>query len=89
MDKYQENEEGFKKTSTLNKTDSLKGRLMIIHGSIDPTVVWQNSQMFINKCIENDVLIDYMIYPNHEHNVGGKDRVHLTKTIIRYFNEHL
>ena len=89
MDRYQENPEGFEKTSLLNKTDKLTGRLMIIHGGMDPTVVWQNSQMFLNQCIKNGVLVDYMIYPNHEHNVRGKDRDHLMRTITRYFNEHL
>jgi dipeptidyl-peptidase-4 len=89
MDTPQENPEGFAKTSLLDKTDSLKGRLLIIHGGIDPTVVWQNSQMFLNKCIETGTLIDYMVYPNHEHNVRGKDRVHLIRTIVRYFDEHL
>ena len=89
MDTPQENPDGFELTSLLNKTDSLKGRLLIIHGGVDPTVVWQNSQMFLNKCIETGTLIDYMVYPNHEHNVLGKDRVHLIKTIIRYFDEHL
>ncbi len=89
MDTPQENPEGFEKTSLLDKTDSLKGRLLIIRGGIDPTVVPQHSQMFLNKCIETGTLIDYMVYPNHEHNVRGKDRVHLIRTIVRYFDEHL
>ena len=89
MDTPQENPEGFEKTSLLNKTDKLKGRLLIIHGGIDPTVVWQNSLMFLNKCIETGTLIDYMVYPNHEHNVRGKDRIHLIRTIARYFDDHL
>ncbi len=89
MDTYKENPEGFEKTSLLNKAQKLKGRLMIIHDGMDKTVVWQNSQMFLNKCIENKVLIDYMVYPNHKHNVRGKDRDHLMRTITRYFNEHL
>ncbi len=89
MDKPQENPEGYEKASLLNKTDKLKGRLMIIHGCIDPVVVWQHSLQFVNKCIENKVLLDYFVYPNHEHNVRGLDRVHLMRTITRYFDDHL
>jgi dipeptidyl-peptidase-4 len=43
----------------------------------------------VKKCVEEGVLIDYMIYPEHEHNVSGKDRIHLMKTITRYLQEHL
>ncbi len=89
MDTPQENPEGYEKASLLNKTDKLKGRLMIIHGCIDPVVVWQHSLQFLNKCIENKVLVDYFVYPNHEHNVRGLDRVHLMRTITRYFDDHL
>ena len=89
MDTPQENPEGYAKASLLNKTDKLKGRLMIIHGCIDPVVVWQHSLQFLNKCIENKVLVDYFVYPNHEHNVRGLDRVHLMRTITRYFDDHL
>ncbi len=89
MDTPQENPEGYEKASLLNKTDKLTGRLMIIHGSIDPVVVWQHSLQFLNKCIENKVLVDYFVYPNHEHNVRGMDRVHLMRTITRYFDDHL
>ncbi len=89
MDKPQENPEGYKNSSLINKVDDLKGRLMIIHGSIDPTVVWQHSQLFLRECVKKGKLIDYMIYPTHPHNVRGKDRVHLMNTVSRYFEDHL
>ena len=89
MDTPQENPEGYEKASLLNKADKLKGRLMIIHGCIDPVVVWQHSLQFLNKCIEKKILVDYFVYPNHEHNVRGLDRVHLMRTITRYFDDHL
>jgi len=89
MDTPQENPEGYAKNSLLDKVEKLKGRLMIIHGGIDNTVVWQHSQDFVKHCIDKGVLLDYFIYPTHEHNVRGKDRVHLMRKITRYFDDFL
>lgn len=89
MDTPEENPEGYKASSLLNQVENLKGRLLIIHGGIDPTVVWQNSLMFVRECIKHDVQVDYFVYPRHEHNVLGKDRVHLMKKVSRYFDDFL
>jgi dipeptidyl-peptidase 4 len=89
MDTPQENEKGYENANLLNSAKMLKDRLMLIHGTVDPVVVWQHSQEMVKKCVEEGVLIDYMIYPEHEHNVSGKDRIHLMKTITRYLQEHL
>jgi dipeptidyl-peptidase-4 len=89
MDTPQENPEGYSKTSLLDKAENLKGRLLIIHGGVDPVVVWQHSQDFVKNCIEKGVLLDYFIYPTHEHNVRGKDRVHLMTKITQYFDDFL
>jgi len=89
MDTPQENPEGYAESNLVNYVKNLKGRLMLIHGTVDPTVVWQNSLSFIDACVENQILIDYMVYPEHPHNVRGKDRVHLMKTVTRYFLDNL
>ncbi len=89
MDTPQTNPEGYAKTSLLTKAKGLKGRLLMIHGAVDPVVVWQNSQAFLNACVKDGVLIDYMVYPSHEHNVRGMDRIHLMRTITRYFDDFL
>jgi dipeptidyl-peptidase 4 len=89
MDTPQENPDGYEKTSCLNKAQLLKGKLLIIHGAIDPTVVWQNSLLFIEGCIKNKRQVDYFVYPTHEHNVTGPDRFHLMEKVTEYFNENL
>jgi dipeptidyl-peptidase-4 len=33
--------------------------------------------------------VDYFPYPCHEHNVSGKDRVHLNDKIVMYFEDYL
>lgn len=89
MDTPQENPEGYEQTSLLNKVDQLKGRLLLIHGTVDPTVVWQNSLTFVQECVKKGVLVDYFPYPGHEHGVRGKDGLHLKKKIMQYYNDFL
>ncbi len=89
MDMPDENPEGYKKTNVNLRVDNLKGRLLVIHGAIDPTVVWQHSMQFIEHCIKSRKQVDYFVYPRHEHNVLGPDRVHLMEKVTRYFNDFL
>lgn len=89
MDTPESNPEGYAANSLLSKVDNLKGDLMIIHGGMDPVVVWQHSQEYLNAAIKARKQVDYFIYPNHEHNVGGWDRIHLMDKITRYFEDKL
>lgn len=89
MDRPQENPEGYRNANLLNYVKDLQGKLLVIHGAQDNTVVWQNSLQFINKCIEEGKQVDYFVYPLHEHNVRGADRAHLFKKIYQYFEDYL
>ena len=84
-----ENSEGYQKTSLINKAADLKGKLLICQGAIDPVVLWQHSLSFVRACVVNNVQVDYFPYPRHEHNVMGKDRVHLHDKISMYFEDYL
>jgi len=89
MDTPQENPEGYELTALDNKTDKIEGKLLIIHCTTDPTVVWQHSLSFVENAIHNGKLLDYFVYPGHDHNVYGPDRAHLIKKITEYFKENL
>lgn len=89
MDTPQENPEGYANASLLSKAKDLEGRLLVIHGAEDNTVVWQNSIEFIERCINNGKLVDYFIYPHHEHNVQGRERVHLYEKMFDYYETYL
>jgi len=89
MDTPQENPEGYKNSSPINKVKNLEGDLLLIHGTIDPVVVWQHSQVFVKECVKAQKQVDYFIYPDHEHNVRGYDRLHLETKIAKYFDDHL
>lgn len=89
MDRPQDNPEGYKNANMKLKAGNLKGHLLMIHGDIDPVVVWQHSLGFLKACVEADTYPDYFVYPRHQHNVIGKDRPHLYEKITRYFDEYL
>jgi dipeptidyl-peptidase-4 len=89
MDTPETNPDGYDTANLLNYAKNLKGKLLVIHGTMDPTVVWQHSLKFIKQCVTDDVQVDYFVYPGHGHGVGGKDRLNLNKKIKLYFDENL
>ncbi|MBO5878399.1 MAG: DPP IV N-terminal domain-containing protein [Alistipes sp.] len=90
MDNVHNNAEGFEKTSLLNKAKDLKGKLLICQGAVDPVVVWEHSLSFVQECVKNNIhTIDYMPYPVAEHNVYGRDALHLYNKITDYFEDFL
>ena len=90
MDNVHNNPEGFAKTSLISKAKDLKGQLLICQGAIDPVVVWEHSLSFVRECVKNNIYtVDYYPYPCHEHNVMGKDAVHLYNKISKYFEDYL
>lgn len=89
MESPQDNPEGFKNTNLINRVKDLKGKLLMIHGAQDNVVVWQHSIDFIREAVKNGMQMDYFVYPGHEHNVRGKDRVHLMQKITDYFDLYL
>ena len=89
MDTPQENPLGYDATNLIKKAGNLKDKLLLIHGLQDPVVVQQNSVDFVKACVDKGVQVDYMIYPGHEHNVQGKDRVHLYQKVTDYLNQYL
>jgi len=89
MDTPQENPEGYELTSLENKTDKLEGKLLMIHCTTDPVVMWQHSLVFVENCIHNGKQLDYFVYPGHDHNVYGMDRAHLITKITQYFKDNL
>lgn len=89
MDTPQENPEGYANTSLIAKAKDLKGKLLICQGAIDPTVLWQHSLNFIRECVKHNVQVDYFPYPRAEHNVRGRDRIHLKQKVSNYFDDYL
>ncbi len=90
MDLPENNKQGYETSSALNFTDKLTGKLLVIHGVSDDNVHFQNTELFINKLIENGKYVDLMVYPGKKHSIRGKQtRKHLFKLITEYILKNL
>lgn len=89
MDTPETNPEGYDESSALNYVGQLKGKLLLIHGTSDDIVMWQNSIIFLRAAINAGVQPDYFIYPGQKHGIKGNDRLHLFERMTGYFKENL
>jgi len=89
MDTPQENPEGYKDADMTTYVKNLKGRLLVLQGYQDNTVLPQNCLSLLKKSVDENVLIDFFVYPGHEHNVRGKDRLHMYKKLEQYYKDYL
>ena len=85
----QNNPEGYEKTSLISKAKNLKGKLQIITGYNDNTVVPQHCLSFLDACIKAGTQPDFFAYPGEEHNMRGHASVHLHERITQYFEDYL
>jgi len=88
MDMPEENPEGYEEASLLTHAANLEGDLLLIHGTIDNVVVMQHNLALVQRFVELGVQMDFFPYPMHEHNVRGKDRVHLMTKVLEYVIEN-
>ena len=89
MDTPEANPEGYTKSSLIDKAKNLRGKLQIIIGYNDPTVVPQHALSFLKACIEAGTQPDFFVYPGEGHNMMGHNSVHLHERITQYFEDYL
>ncbi len=89
MDTPQTNHDGYKKANLLNYVQNLNGKLLLVHGTSDPTVVWQNTLLFAEQAAHLGIDLDYYPYVGHQHGVRGIDRFQLYLKITNYFKQYL
>ncbi len=89
MDTPEANPEGYEKISLLSKAKNLKGKLQIITGYNDDTVVPLHCLSFLKACIEAGTQPDFFVYPGEAHNMRGHASVHLHERITQYFEDYL
>lgn len=89
MDTPQDNPEGYEQTNLIRKAKDLKGKLQIIQGMNDPTVVPQHCMQFIHECNIVGTQPDFYVYPGEPHNMRGHQSTHLHERITQYFEDYL
>jgi dipeptidyl-peptidase 4 len=86
----QENPAGYDDNSPVNHSEKLKGKLLLIHGSADDNVHYQNTMEFITALVKANKQFDLFIYPNKNHGIyGGNTRNHLFTMMLDFTLKNL
>ncbi len=86
----QENPTGYDENSPINHVDKLKGKFLLVHGSGDDNVHFQNSMRLIEALIQANKQFDWAIYPDKNHGIyGGNTRLHLYTKMTNFIEENL
>lgn len=86
----QENASGYDDNSPVNHVSKLKGNFLLIHGSADDNVHYQNSMELVTALVKANKQFDMFIYPNKNHGIyGGNTRNHLFTMMLNYTLKNL
>jgi len=86
----QDNADGYDTNSPINFVKDIKGKYLIVHGTGDDNVHFENSVMMIDELIKNNIPFDSEFYPNKNHGIyGGYTRLHLYNKMTNFVLENL
>jgi len=87
----QENPDGYRLGSPITYAANLRGDLLVVHGSGDDNVHYQNTEALANALITANRSFTMMTYPNRSHCIceGQGTTLHLYGLLTRYLTEHL
>ena len=87
----QENPEVYRVGSPVTFAGQLKGDLLVVHGSGDDNVHYQNTEALVNALVKANKPFQLMVYPNRTHCIceGEGTSMHLYSLLTRYLTEHL
>jgi dipeptidyl-peptidase-4 len=89
MQTPQENASGYDDNSPVNHADKLQGPLLLVHGSGDDNVHYQNSMEMINALVAANKDFDFFVYPDRNHGIyGGNTRLHLFNMMMDFVKAH-
>ena len=86
-----DNPEGYRDGSPITHAKNLKGNLLLVHGTGDDNVHYQNSEALVNELILHNKPFTMMAYPNRGHSIraGENTKLHLYSLLTRYLLENL
>lgn len=86
----QENASGYDDNSPINHVDKLKGAYLLVHGSADDNVHYQNTMEMITALVNANKQFDLFIYPDNNHGIyHGNSRLHLYTKMTNFLKENL
>lgn len=86
-----DNVEGYREGSPVTHAGKLKGNLMIIHGTADDNVHYQNFELLANELIKNNKLFSMLSYPMRDHSIGQRENttLHMRRSMEKFWKENL
>ena len=85
-----ENGDGYRASSAINHVATLKGKLLLIHGSADDNVHFQNFMEYNEALVQANIQFETQIYTNRNHGIsGGNTRNHLMNRVVNFFLQNL
>lgn len=86
----QENPDGYDDNSPLSHAEKIKGNYLLIHGSADDNVHFQNAMEFTERMVQAGVQFDMAVYTNRNHGIrGGNTNTHLYTKMTNFLKEKL
>ena len=86
----QENADGYDDNSPINHAEKLEGPLLLVHGSADDNVHFQNAMEMVDALVAAGKDFDFFAYPNRNHGIyGGNTRLHLFGMMLDFVKENL
>ena len=86
----QENPGGYDDNSPTTYANLLKGKYLLIHGTADDNVHFQNAMEFSEALIQNNKQFEFMAYPDKNHGIyGGQTRPQLYQKMTNFLLENL
>ena len=85
-----ENGENYDVNSPINHVSKIKGNYLLIHGTADDNVHFQNSMEMVNSLVKSNIEFDFFAYPNKNHGIyGGNTRLHLYNKMTNFLIDNL
>ena len=85
-----DNAKGYDDNSPINFTNQLKGNYLLIHGTADDNVHFQNSVEMVTALQKSNKYFDFMMYPDKNHGIsGGNSRLHIYTLMTNFIFEKL
>jgi len=89
MGKPLENKQGYEQGNILNKAEKLKANTLIISGGMDDVTVNQHAELFVQKCVENNIPISHFQYANGSHGIARSEYGHYLLKLHDFFEKKL
>jgi len=85
------NPDGFRDGSPINYAKNLKGNLLLIHGTGDDNVHYQNCEWLVDELVKQGKMFDMLAYPMRSHSIYEREGTtyHLHMAMDKYWKEHL